>query len=168
MAETQNDVDVTEEASGGKSKMLIIIAVVVLILAGVGAFLFMGDEEKPEEAPPAEAATAVKAPPIYFSMEKPLIANFSKQSNDAVRYLSVSLKVMSREQTSIDAFTLHTPAIQHELLLLLFGQKYDELNTSAGKKALKAQILATINGVLKAQEHEGEINAVYITKLIMQ
>ena len=168
MAEQQDDVEVTEEASGGKSKMMIIIAVVVLALAGAGAFLFLGSDDKASEDTASEEAIPVKLPPIYYSLEKPLVVNFGKQSNDAVRYLSIKLKVMAREQATIDAFALHTPAMQHELIILLFGQKYDDLNTSTGKKALKQHALLAVNEVLKNEKHQGEIEAVYITSLIMQ
>ena len=168
MAEKQDDVEVVEEASGGQSKkMIIIIAVVVLALIGGGAAMFLGgDEPTAEES--EEAVAPVKQSPIYFSIEKPLIVNFKEQSKGAVRYLSVKLKVMARDQATIDAFTLHTPAIQHELLMLLLGQKYDELSTTAGTKSLQQQTLVTINEVLKAEEHEGELEAVYFTSLIMQ
>jgi len=178
MAEQQDDVAVTEEASGGKSKMMIIIAVVVLAIAGAGAFLFLGSEDKASEASEASEgpateeavveAVSVRKPPIYFSLKKPLAVNFSEQSNGAVRYLAVKLKVMAREQTTIDAFKLHTPAMQHELLMFLFGQKYDDLNTSVGKKVLKQQALLTINDVLESQQSPVKIEAVYITSLIMQ
>jgi len=166
--EKKDDVDIVEEKSGGKLK-LIIIAVVVLALAGAGYFFLMGGEESPsEEDDTAEAAPIVKQTPIYFTVEKPLVVNFANQSNDAVRYLSLKLKVMARDQATIDAFTLHTPAIQHELLMILFGQKYDVLNTTTGTKALQKTVLATINTLLKAEKHQGEIEAVYFTSLIMQ
>ena len=170
MAEKIDDVEVVDEdASGGKSKKkIIIIAVAALALIGGGAAMFLGggDEATDEESEEVEAV--VKQAAIYFSIEKPLIVNFKQQSKDAVRYLSVKLKVMARDQATIDAFQLHTPAIQHELLMLLLGQKYDELNTTAGTKVLQQQTLTTINEVLKAEEHEGEIEAVYFTSLIMQ
>jgi flagellar FliL protein len=172
MAEQQDDVAVTEEASGGKSKMMIIIAVVVLAIAGAGAFLFLGSGDKASEGPATEEAVveavSVRKAAIYYSLKKPLTVNFGKQSNGAVRYLSIKLKVMAREQTTIDTFKLHTPAVQHQLLMFLFGQKYDDLNTSAGKKELKRQALLTINDVLKSQQNPVEIDAVYITSLIMQ
>jgi len=168
MAEDKtDDVEVVDEASGGKSKkMIIIIAVVALALIGGAAMFLGGGEPAAEES--EEAAAPVKQSPIYFPVEKPLIVNFNEQSKGAVRYLSVKLKVMARDQTTIDAFKLHTPAIQHELLMVLLGQKYDELSTTAGTKALQQQTLATINEVLKAEEHEGELEAVYFTSLIMQ
>jgi len=169
MAEKKDDVEVTDEAGGKSKKMIIIIAVVVLALIGGGAAMFLGGSDEPaEDAVEAEAAAPVKQSPIYFTVEKPLVVNFKDQSKGAVRYLQVKLKVMARDQATIDAFTLHTPAIQHELLMLFLGQKYDELSTTAGTKALRQQTLTTINEVLKAEQHQGELEAVYFTSLIMQ
>ena len=166
MAETQDDIEVGE-ASGSKSKLLIIIiAVLVLALTGVGAMMFLGGEDK--AAVENEAAVTVKQTPIYYTLEKPLIVNFGEQSQGAVRYLSVKLKVMARDQLVIDAFTLNEPAIQHELLMLLLGQKYDELSTQEGTKALQQQTLITINEVLKAEKTSGELESVYFTSLLMQ
>lgn len=166
MAETQDDIEITEEG-GKKSKLLIIIvAVVVLALAGVGAMMFLGGDDKP--AAENEAAATIKQTPIYYTLDKPLIVNFGEQSQGAVRYLSVKLKVMARDQLVIDAFTLNEPAIQHELLMLLLGQKYDELNTPEGTKALQQKTLTTINEVLKAEKTSGELESVYFTSLLMQ
>jgi len=166
MAEKQDDIEVV--ASGGKSKlMIIIIAVVVLLLAGVGVMMFLGGDDEPASEDVAAVAT-VKQTPIYFAIDKPLIVNFSDQSKDAVRYLSVKLKIMSRDQAVIDAFELHQPAIQHELLLLLFGQQYDVLMTTEGTKELQKQTLITINEVLKAEKTTGEIESVYFTSFLMQ
>ncbi len=170
MAEKIDDVDLSEEGGGGKSKkMIIIIAVVVLALGGAGAWFFLSggdDEAVADEA--AEEVSPVKQTPIYATVDKAFVVNFADQSNNEVRYLQIKLKVMARDQAVIDAFTLNTPAIQHELLMLFFEQKYDVLNTTEGKSALKEQSLSTINKVLKAEQTEGELEAVYFTSLIMQ
>jgi len=171
MAEKKEDVDASQEASGGKSKMMIIIAVVVIALAAGGYFFLMGgDEEAPEDDAKGEKkeATPVKQSAIYYSLEKPLIVNFAKQSGGAARYLSVDLKIMARDQETIDAFTLHTPAMKHYLLLLFFAQNYDELNTNKGVSNLKKLSLSVINEVLKNENHDGEVEAVYFPKLLMQ
>jgi flagellar FliL protein len=170
MAEKQDDIEVTEEG-GDKSKLkiIIIIAVVVIVLIAVAAALFLGgDDETAEGAEVTTDVSAVKQPPIYHAVERPLIVNFSDQSQGAVRYLSIKLKVMARDQVVIDAVTLNEPAIQHELLMLFFGQKYDELNTPEGVKALQEKTLSTINGILKAEQTIGELDSVYFTSLIMQ
>ena len=166
MAETQDDIEVIEQG-GNKSKLLIIIiAVLVLILAGIGAMMLLGNNDKP--AVGEKAAVMAKKAPIYYTLNNPLIVNFDEQSQGAVRYLSVKLKVMARNQQVIDAFAHNEPAIQHELLLLLLGQKYDEINTPEGTKALKQQTLKTINEVLKAEKTPGELESVYFTSLLMQ
>lgn len=167
MAEKQDDIDVTE-AGGGKSKLIIIIlAVVVLVLIGVGAMMFLGGDDESAKEAETEVST-VKQPPIYHAIEKPLIVNFGEQSQGAVRYLSIKLKVMARDQAVIDAVILNEPAIQHELLMLFFGQKYDELNTPEGTKALQEKTLSTINEVLKAEQTPGELESVYFSSLLMQ
>lgn len=169
--EQKDDIDVVEE-KGNKSKLLIIIVgVLVIALIGVGAMMFLGDDEKAPEPVESsgEAAPVVKQPPIYHAVETPFVVNFAEQSNGAVRYLQVKLKVMARSQAVIDAFKLHDPAIQHELLLLFYGQNYDELNTSAGTKALQLATLTTINEVLSSDPAvEGQLEAVYFASLIMQ
>lgn len=171
MAEKNDDIEMVEEEGGGKSKMMmIIIIVVVLALAGGGAMMFMGgdDDEVDPDTTTEETEVVAKQTPIYFTLEKPLVANFSDQSKGAVRYIQLKLKVMARDQLIIDAFTLHTPAIQHELLLLLTSQKYDVLSKTSGKKALKTKILSLINKILKKENQTDGLEAVYITNLIMQ
>lgn len=170
MAETKDDIDV-ENTSGGNSKLLIIIiAVLVLALAGLGAMFLLSDDKNDAEVTEntaAEASAKIKAQPIYFSVDAPLIINFAKQSNDAVRYLQVKLKVMARDQAVIDNFQLNLPAIQHEVLLLLFEQNYEELATT-GTKALQEKVLNKINDVLKSQAGTGQLEAVYFTSFLMQ
>ncbi|PHS70592.1 MAG: flagellar basal body protein FliL [Methylophaga sp.] len=168
-AEQKDDIEVTE-GGGGKSKLLIIIiAVVVLALAGVGAMMFLGgDEEMVEGENSDETVEIVKSPPIYHTVESPFIVNFSEQSNGTARYLQIKLKVMAREQAAIDAFMLHEPAIQHDLLMLFYGQNYDALNTTEGTRALREATLTSINTLLKVEKVTEQIEAVYFTSLIMQ
>jgi flagellar FliL protein len=165
MAETKDDIEINEE--GGKSKkMLIIIVAAVLLLGGGAAFFLMGGEEPASEE--AVEAKPVKQAAIYHSIEKPLVVNFKKQSGGKVKYMQVKLKVMARDQTVIDDFKLHLPAIQHELLMLLFSQNYDAMNTKEGTRALRKEALTLINGILKAEGQENGLKSVYFTSLIMQ
>lgn len=165
-----DDIEVVEEEGGGKSKMMIIIAVVVLALGGGAAMMFMGggdegastDDEKTAEANKPEK----KQPAIYHAVNDPFIVNFSKQSNGAATYLQIKLKLMARDQAVIDAVELHMPAIQHKTLLLLYGQKYDDLN--GGTKPLQASILTLINDVLSEENVENELKAVYFSSFLMQ
>lgn len=168
MAEQQDDIEVAEEKGGNKTKLLIIaISVLLLAVIALVVVMLMGDEEG--SASSEQTVETVKQAPIYYSVNEPFIVNFSEQSNGAVRYMQVKMKVMARDQQVIDAFTVHLPAIQHELLMLFYSQNYDELQTSEGTKALQQKCLETINQVLKPETSmENELEAVYFTSFIMQ
>jgi flagellar FliL protein len=158
-----------QAAAATKKLLIIIVAVLLLVVVGLVAFLFLGGSD--DEAPAEEAAAPaqVRQAPIYFTVESPFIVNFSEQSNGAVRFMQVKMKVMARDQAVIDAFQLHLPAIQHEILMLLYSQNYDTLLTTEGTKALQKACQDKINEVIKNEETlENELEAVYFTSFIMQ
>lgn len=166
MAEQKDDIDVAEPANNKTTKLLIgLIALLLLAVIGLGVFLLMGNGE----ADPAADESSAKQPPIYYSIDDPFIVNFSEQSDEQVRYMQVKMKVMARSQAVIDNVKVHLPAIQHELLMLLYSQKYDDLQTSEGSQALQQACLETINRILKSETSlEDELEAVYFTSFIMQ
>ena len=167
MAEkTKEGVDIAEQG-GNSKKMLFIIIGVVLLLGGAGAvFFLMGGEETSAEK--VEEVKPVKQKAIYHTVRDSFVVNFHKQSGNAVKYMQIKLKVMSRNQDTIDAFKFHMPAIRHELLLLFFSQNYDTLNTKEGTRALRKETLNTINTILTHKGVEEGLKAVYFTSLIMQ
>lgn len=168
MAEQRDDIEVVEQKGGNKTKLLI-IAIGVMLLGVIALIVVLLTGNDDDTSAQKEQVESVKQAPIYYSVNDPFIVNFSEQSNGAVRYMQVKMKVMAREQQVIDAFTFHLPAIQHELLMLLYSQNYDELQTSEGTKALQQTCLETINRVLKSETSmENELEAVYFTSFIMQ
>lgn len=168
MAEQKDDIEVVEEKSSKTTKLLmVVIGVLLLAVIGLAVFMFMGKDEAADSD--TETVSTVKQAPIYFSIDEPFIVNFSEQSKDQVRYLQVKMKVMARSQAVIDAVKLNLPAIQHELLLLLYSQKYDDLQSSEGTQALQQACLETINRIIKSEASlEDELKAVYFTSFIMQ
>lgn len=168
MAETKSDTEITDDATGKPKKKLLIIAALVLFLAaGAAAFFLLGGDDE-TAAQDAADTIPVKQAAIYYSVDKPFVINFAKQSNSQVKYLQIKLKVMARDQEAIDAFKLHLPGIQHELLMLFFSQNYDALNTKEGTQALRKDALMTINNLLTAEKETSLLKAVYFTSLIMQ
>lgn len=166
MAEQKDDIEIKQ--SNGKKKLLLgIIVVLLLAVAGLAAAYFLGASNNDTES--AETAEAPKAAPIYHEVKDPFIVNFARQSNDAVRYLQIKMKIMARDQKAIDDFVAHEPAIVHELLLLFFSQNYDDLNTSEGTRALQEATLQTINQQLATlADNDKGLEAVYFTSLVMQ
>lgn len=166
MAEKQDDIEVAEEKNTKTTKILVIvIAVLLLAVIGFGVFMLTGNGENDA----AEQTEPVKQAPVYYTIEEPFIVNFSEQSDGQVRYMQVKMKVMARSQAVIDAVQTHLPAIQHELLMLLYSQNYDGLLTSEGTQALQQACLETINRILKSETSlENDLEAVYFTSFLMQ
>lgn len=165
--ETQDDIDVSE-SSGRKKWLLIGGIVIVLIIAGTAAALMLGgDSESNEES--SEAQSETRAEPIYHEIESPLVVNFSRQSDDEVRYLQVGVEVMARDEAVINAFKRHQPAIIHELLMLFYSQNYDDLISREGTKALKTAAAETINDFLSQEEKlDNGIERVLFSSFVMQ
>lgn len=162
MAEKQKDIELKQ----GMSKITKTIALLLLlIIAAAGGYWWSGQSAAPAD----ESTLPSKAAPIYYDISAPFIVNFSEQSNEQVRYLQIKMKVMARQQSAINAFAQHEPAIVHDLLMLFYSQNYDDLNTSEGTQALQQATLSTINDVLTRQQPTaGKIEAVYFTSLVMQ
>lgn len=167
MAEQQDDIQVAEEKKAKTAKLLlVVIAVLLLAVIALGVFMLTGGNDTKE---PTRTESAARPDPIYYSIDDPFIVNFSEQSNGAVRYLQVKMKLMARSQAVIDKVKMHLPAIQHELLVLLYSQKYDDLQSSEGTRALQQACLQTINRIIQSETSmEDELEAVYFTSFIMQ
>ncbi len=157
-------------------KLIIIIAVVLLAGGGGGAFFMMGD--KADEAVVAEAggdadadaeegeesATAGEA--VYFSLDPPFIVNFSGKSR--ARFLQVSIEGLTRDATVKEDITKHFPQVRNNLVLLLSGKTYEELNTQEGKSVLRKQVLKEVQKVLEAETGKEGVEDVYFTSFVMQ
>ena len=166
MAEIQQDIELKQGMS--KKTKIIMIAGIVLLLALIGGGVYWWLGKDTETVDTVEVA-APKAPPVYHEIASPFIVNFAEQSNNQVRYLQIKMKVMARDQASIDLFALHEPALVHELLMLFYSQNYDDLSTTEGTQALQQASLETINTFLKEQDSSiTGLEAVYFTSLVMQ
>lgn len=164
-AEKKEELDLdVQPKSGGKKKLILIAGIGGLVLAlGAGGafFLLKGkDEEHAEEA----AAPAV-AETHYLPIDK-LIVNFGQGS--PVRFLQVNIQLMAHDGEAIKAVETHMPAIRNDILLLLGARTYQEVNTPAGKEALRTAILETVQKVLDTHAHGKRIDAVYYTEFVMQ
>ena len=96
-----------------KSKALVWVLIAVIVLAGGagGAFFFM----KKDKAKVAEKPKP--APAIYYQFDPAFVVNF--EAEQLVRFLQVTIGVMSRDQPTVDFLKQHDPALRNDLLLLL-------------------------------------------------
>jgi len=167
MADEELDLDTQ---GGGKLTKILILLVIVLLLAvgGLGAWLFLGQDGEEGEGKAAEAAHAPveHAPAHYLPLKPEFTVNFADDRKAA--YLQVEITVMARKPEALTVVEEEMPVIRNDILNLLSSKTYDELSHRAGKEALAAEILKTIQGIVQERLHEPGVEAVYFTSFVMQ
>jgi flagellar protein FliL len=182
---------------GSKKKLLIIIAAAVVALggAGGGAWFFMNkghaDEEAVADADEGEheadakeekgekgkskkdkkakkgKAAEPKLPAIYVEFTPPFVVNFDAKG--VMRFLQVSIQVMTRDHETSEMIKLHDPKIRNNMLLLLGSQTLDTISSMEGKEELRKQSLETIAKVVEDEGGEGKkVEDLYFTSFVMQ
>lgn len=170
MATREADLELGGEASkkaGTKNLLMIGGGVVALVAASIGgtAFLLGGKSAEPAGDQPAKAEKVV-TPAVYTSLEPPFVVNFDDQGT--IRFLQVSVDVMSRDPEIAEAIKLHMPAIRDQLIMLFSDADYPTLSTREGKDALRATALDAVKKILDAQGVSASVDALYFTNFVMQ
>jgi flagellar FliL protein len=192
------DADKKQEpaAKGSNRRLLIIIAAAVLVLGGggAGAFFFMhkdaadeavtADVDEGEQAADATdakkekgkskgkkdkkgKAAEPKAPAIYVEFQPPFVVNFDAKG--VMRFLQVSIQVMTRDHETSELIKLHDPKIRNNMLLLLGSQTLDTISTMEAKEALRKKALETIAKIVEDEGGEGKkVEDLYFTSFVMQ
>jgi flagellar protein FliL len=151
-------------AKSSKKLLIIIIAAVVALGAGAGAFFALGGKKK-EEAKHEEHAA--KLPAQFVTLDPPFVVNFGPGS--AVRFLQVSVQLMTRDPHMVEFLEHNNPIIRNDLLLLLGNKQPEEVSTNEGKEALRAAALEGVRKIVAAEGQKPEaLEAVYFTSFVMQ
>jgi flagellar FliL protein len=106
------------------------------------------------------------SPPTYQALEPPFIVNF--EDNGELRFLQVSLAVMTHDPEVIEELNYHMPRIRNSLILMLGNQRYETMSTSEGKERLRMAMLQELRQVFKEATGKPAIDAVYFTGFVMQ
>ena len=166
---------VVPEAPKKKLSMgkIIIILVSVLVLAGGGAGAYFYFNQPHQGSAGAEAGSAdgkdgdhAKAAPVYYAFDPAFVVNF--QDSSAIRFLQVTIEVMSRDPVAIEAVKTHMPVIRNSLVLLFSSQTPENIMTREGKEKIRTDALKEIQTVMKEQTGSPSVEAVYFTGFVMQ
>ena len=160
--------------AGGNNKMMFIMMGVmfVVLLGGMGGMFFMMKGSKSSEGKGGDAAheekkEAPKGAAIYVGFEPPFVVNFPAESQ--VKFLQLTVQIMTREQTVEHEIKANDPAIRDALLSLFGQQTAEKLATAEGKEELRKQSLEAVRAVIKHEGGEAEkVEAVYFTSFVMQ
>lgn len=163
------DAPAAPEAKAKSKKLPLIIAAVVVALGGAGAFFLMGD--KPESAEAKGDADRKqqepKAPALYVEFDPPFVVNF--EAKGLMRFLQVSVQVMTRDQPTADLIKQHDPMLRNDLLLLLGNQSYETISTREGKESLRQEALKVVAKVIEGEGGDPKrVEQLYFTSFVMQ
>jgi len=114
-----------------------------------------GDEHKP------------KAPAVYVKMDPPFVVNF--EAKGLMRFLQVSVEVVTRDPPTADMLKLHDPRIRNDLLLLLGNQQFETISSREGKESLRAEALKTVANVIASEGGDAkQVEQLFFTSFVMQ
>jgi len=155
-------------APPGKSKMLVIVLCSILAAgAAGGGVYFMTAKKGAEEHAAAEPGPAVKSPAIYSKFDPPFVVNF--QNKGMMRFLQVSIEVMTRDTATADLIKQHDPKLRNDLLMLLGGQTFETLSSREGKEQLRTEALKAVAEIIAAEGGKAEnVEQLYFTSFVMQ
>jgi len=152
-----------------KTVAIIVTIVALLVIGGGGAWFYFSSESSAAEASSNNAIEA-RGESYYLALEPPFIVNFVYK--DTLRYLQMTLSVMSHETQILEQVTHHMPAIRHRLIMLISNKSFDELNGEDRKEALREEMLLEIRNIIQAEQNKshnpGRVEAVYFTGYVMQ
>ena len=164
-----------------KKKLIIIIAaVIVLVIVGLGAFLFMGNDDNLSQAEldtvldngevasvnPAGNDAVNLGSAYYVPMPRPFRFNVPGASRD--RFVEIRVQLLTRGGDNEEAAKKHVPLIESTLLAVFSQSNADNLVTSAGKLSLKQQCLTELQKIMTDIEGRKVVEQVLFTGFVMQ
>ena len=153
-----------------KTVAIIVTILALLVAGGGGAWFYFSDGSSSAETETTNSAIEARGESFYLALEPPFIVNFVYK--DTLRYLQLTLSVMSHEQKILEQVTHHMPAIRHRLIMLISNKTFDELNGEDSKEALREEMLLEIRNIIQAEQNKthnpGRVEAVYFTGYVMQ
>lgn len=165
MAEKE-DLDLGVDQKSAKTKWIVIAlaSTLVLLVGAAAALYFTGVIQFGK----AQAQQVVPAPnkQAYFYELEPFIVNFPP--SETARLLQVGFSLLSFDEKTAQALKQHTPMLRNNLLLLLARSRPEELQSAAGKEALRQKVLSEIEKLLAERAQGGSLEAVFFTQFVMQ
>ena len=151
-----------------KKLLLIIVAAVVLCAAiGGGVYFFTGAKHESAPAEKADEAAGPKAAAVYVKLDPPFVVNF--ESKGMMRFLQITLEIMTRDPGTADLLKQHDPMIRNDLLMLFGNQTFETISTREGKERLRSEALAVVGKIIEREGGKAKnVEQLYFTSFVMQ
>jgi flagellar FliL protein len=149
---------------------IIFLMITVLLLGGGGTaayFILNANSAQDKKGAVAKDTQPAKGPALYVPLDPPFVVNF--EAEQLVRFLQITVQVMSRDQGTIDLMKANDPVVRNDLLLLFGNQSYTSISSREGKEKLRQQALEAVRKVVTNAGGKGaQVEAVYFTSFVMQ
>lgn len=139
--------------------LLLIVVVIFTTLWAVGRHQ---ESQAAQQAAPVDTSPAA----IYVPLNPPFVVNF--ESRGRLRFLQVSLTVMTRDAEVVAGIEAHMPLVRSKLLMMLGGESYEALQTEEGKDALGLKAQQIIDDILRQEIGKGGVEQLLFTNFVMQ
>lgn len=159
--------DAAPPVSKGKPLLMILIVLVALAVGGGGVMLYMGSKDTKDAQADTETDKKVVEPAQYVELDPPFVANF--EAKGMMRFLQVTVEVMTRDVTTVDLIKKNDPLIRNNLIMLFSSQRYEDISTREGKDKLRADALQVVADAIKAEGGDSsKVEQLYFTSFVMQ
>jgi flagellar FliL protein len=163
-AEAHEKAESKEEKKGSPLMKIVILVAILAVLGGGGAFAYLKFFKKP----PAEAAEQSHAPAankqeklVIFDWE-PILVNLADPGGK--RYLKLVMKMELNNEAVLEEVKNRGFQLKDSMIMLISSKEFDDIATASGKQALKQEMIAQLNKVVK----QGQVKDLYFTEFIVQ
>ena len=114
-------------------------------------FLALSASAAEEEQNPTEIG--------YYALKPSFVSNLS----GGPKYIRCDIQLMTEQASEIPKIELHTPALRHDILMLIGGLDGNQLKTREGKEDLRQTALASVRSRLEEMTGKAIVNDLYFT-----
>jgi len=112
------------------------------------------------------SAAGKKKTAIFYSIKPVFIVNLNSAK---VKFLQISIDVMTRNNESINRLVNNLPLVKNELLILFSNKNYEDIKSLEGREMLRREALKVIKSVLEKETGEDSgIEDVLFTGFVVQ
>ena len=102
----------------------------------------------------------------YFEIAAPFVVNI--QGETSINFLQVNAQLLVTKPEVKGKLTLHLPAIQHVMIMVLSEQNTKNLRSQEGKQRLRDDTVKEIQAILTKEIGEPAVAEVYFTAFVIQ
>jgi flagellar FliL protein len=107
----------------------------------------------------ADGAEAVADEVVYHKLRPSIVTNLSGGPS----YIRCDVQVLIEDANRAEDVDRHTPALRHELLMLIAERDGSALSTPQGKESLRRDALAKFRRIMRQRSGKNTIEDLYFT-----